>query len=103
MASACRLETAMDAIALATADGMMRDAKGAAGIDLAVELHCECPIHIFVVYCALTIEREQVSWRVREERPDTTAAEREGSDYPRVPFQSEAQRRNRGACHAGAL
>ena len=47
----------MDAIALATTDGLREEAKGAAG-DLAMELHCECPIHTFVVYCALAIERE---------------------------------------------
>ena len=55
----------MDAIALATADGLREEAKGAAG-DLALELHCECPIHTFVVYCALTIERESERERERE-------------------------------------
>ena len=43
MAKARRLEATMDAIALATADGMMQEAKGAAGVDLAMELQCECP------------------------------------------------------------
>ena len=57
VARAHRLEAAMDAIALATTDGLREEAKGAAG-DLAMELHCECPIHTFVVYCALAIERE---------------------------------------------
>ena len=45
MAKACRLEAIMDDIARATADGMREEAKGAAGVDLAVELQCECPIH----------------------------------------------------------
>ena len=58
MAKARRLESIMDAIALATADGMMQEAKGAAGVDLAVELQCECPVQTLNAYCALTIERE---------------------------------------------
>ena len=57
VARAHRLEAAMDAIALATTDGMMREAKGADGVDLAVE--CECPIHTLNADCALTIERER--------------------------------------------
>ena len=48
MASARRLEAVMDAIALATADGLMQDAKGDAG-DLAVKLQCECP-HIHLLH-----------------------------------------------------
>ena len=48
----------MDAIALATADGMMQEAKGAAGVDLAVELQCECPHPN--IYCILYInDRER--------------------------------------------
>ncbi len=93
----------MDDIARATADGLMREAKGADGVDLAARLQCECPVHTIVIDCALTIEIEQVPWRVRADRPDTTAAEHEGSDYPRVPFQSEGWRRDLSACCVGEL
>ncbi len=93
----------MDDIARATADGLMRDAKGAAGVDLAVELQCECPIQTFVVACALTIEREQVPRRVPEDGLDTLAADRETSGYSRVPFQSEGWRRDLCACYASEV
>ena len=53
-----RSSAAMDDGARATADGLMQDAKGAAGVDLAVELHCECPIQTLNADCALTIDRE---------------------------------------------
>ena len=93
----------MDNIARATADGLMRDAKGAAGVDLAVKLQCECPIQTLSADCALTIEREQVPRRGREDRPDTLAADREASGYPRVPFESEVRPRNCGACCVGEV
>ena len=88
----------MDDIARATADGVMQDAKGAAGVDLAVELQCECPIQTFVVVCALTIGREQVPRRVREDRPDRLASACEASGHRRVPFQSAGWRRDIRAC-----
>ena len=84
MARAYWLEATMDDIARATADGLMHDAKGAAG-DLAVKLQCECPVQTLNADCASTIEREQVPRRAREDRPDTLAATRESPGYLSVP------------------
>ena len=102
MARAYRLEATMDDIARATADGLMHDAKGAAG-DLAVKLQCECPVQTLNADCALTIEREQVPRRVREDRPDTLAVEREESVYSRIPFQSAGARHDLCACYVGKV
>ncbi len=93
----------MDDIARATADGMREEAKGADGVDLAVELQCECPIHTLNADCALTIEREQVPRRVREDKPDTLAAACEASSHRRVPFQSAGWRRDLRACYVGEV
>ena len=92
----------MDDIARATADGMREDAKGA-GVDLAVELQCECPPNMCCSLCVNHREREQVPRRVPEDGLDTLAADRETSGYSRVPFQSEGWRRDLCACYASEV
>ena len=55
----------MDDIARATAVGLMRDARGAAG-ELSVELQCECPIHTYLLQLLRSRSRESRYLGVRE-------------------------------------